>query len=115
MEDTNRLSWRKSSHSGNGGGNCVEVGGQALRVLVRDTRQAGSGPVLLHGRRVAPPDARAQRQVTRLPGVDGAGVHQPESGSPHAARRALPRPDPGSGVLPERAQARPPRRRGRRR
>ena len=37
--------WRKSSHSGGNGGSCVEVG-QAGRVLVRDTKQAGTGPVL---------------------------------------------------------------------
>ncbi len=30
--------WRKSSYSGNGGGNCVEVGSTARLVLVRDTR-----------------------------------------------------------------------------
>jgi Domain of unknown function (DUF397) len=39
------LNWRKSSHSGGNGGSCVEVG-QAGRVLVRDTKQAGTGPVL---------------------------------------------------------------------
>ncbi len=27
-------------------GNCVEVAGQDRRVLVRDTKQAGAGPVL---------------------------------------------------------------------
>jgi hypothetical protein len=39
--------WRKSSHSGNGGANCVEVGARADadRVLVRDTKDRG-GPVL---------------------------------------------------------------------
>lgn len=45
MEDRNLdRGWRKSSYSGNGGGNCVEVG-QAGRVLVRDT-QDRTGPVL---------------------------------------------------------------------
>ena len=45
MEDRNLdQGWRKSSYSGNGGGNCVEVG-QAGRVLVRDT-QDRTGPVL---------------------------------------------------------------------
>jgi hypothetical protein len=39
------LNWRKSSHSGGNGGSCVEVG-QAGRVLVRDTKQDGTGPVL---------------------------------------------------------------------
>jgi Domain of unknown function (DUF397) len=37
--------WRKSSYSGNGG-NCVEVADPGSRVLVRDTKQAGQGPVL---------------------------------------------------------------------
>jgi hypothetical protein len=39
------LNWRKSSHSGGNGGSCIEVG-QAGRVLVRDTKQDGTGPVL---------------------------------------------------------------------
>jgi len=46
MEDKIGLCWRKSSYSGNGGGNCVEVAGRGSRVLVRDTRQDGAGPVL---------------------------------------------------------------------
>jgi hypothetical protein len=29
--------WRKSRHSGNGGGNCVEIGNALTGVLVRDT------------------------------------------------------------------------------
>lgn len=44
--DVARGAWRKSSYSGSNGGNCVEVGGHSRRVLVRDTRQAGTGPVL---------------------------------------------------------------------
>jgi uncharacterized protein DUF397 len=45
MEDRNLdQRWRKSSYSGNGGGNCVEVG-QADGVLVRDTQDL-TGPVL---------------------------------------------------------------------
>jgi hypothetical protein len=45
MEDNIDLRWRKSSYSGNGGGNCVEVADQAARVLVRDTKDR-TGPVL---------------------------------------------------------------------
>jgi hypothetical protein len=37
--------WRKSSYSGGNGGNCVEVGAQAGRVLVRDTSDR-QGPAL---------------------------------------------------------------------
>jgi Domain of unknown function (DUF397) len=44
MEDT-ALKWRKSSYSGNGGGECVELADQAGHVLVRDTENR-SGPVL---------------------------------------------------------------------
>jgi Domain of unknown function (DUF397) len=43
--ESSDMNWRKSSHSGGNGGSCVEVG-QAGRVLVRDTKQAGTGPVL---------------------------------------------------------------------
>ena len=46
MEDNVDPRWRKSSFSGNGGGDCVEVAGQASRVLVRDTKQDGVGPAL---------------------------------------------------------------------
>jgi hypothetical protein len=38
MEDAISQSWRKSSYSGNGGGNCVEVGQSADAMLVRDTK-----------------------------------------------------------------------------
>lgn len=43
---TSEISWRKSSYSGGSGGNCVEIADRAGRVLVRDTKQAGTGPVL---------------------------------------------------------------------
>jgi hypothetical protein len=43
---TSEMSWRKSSYSGGSGGNCVEVADQAGRVLIRDTQQDGTGPVL---------------------------------------------------------------------
>ena len=37
--------WRKASYS-NGSGDCVEVGQAPTVVLVRDTKQDGTGPVL---------------------------------------------------------------------
>jgi Domain of unknown function (DUF397) len=46
--------WRKSSYSGNGGANCIETGIAPGAVLVRDTKDRGSGPVL----RVTPADWR---------------------------------------------------------
>jgi len=46
MEDNIDPRWRKSSYSGNGGGDCVEVADHASRVLVRDTKQDGAGPAL---------------------------------------------------------------------
>ena len=42
MEDHIKTPWRKSSYSGNGGGNCVEVVGRR-EVLVRDS-QDQEGP-----------------------------------------------------------------------
>jgi hypothetical protein len=42
--------WRKSSHSGSNGGNCVEVAPlSGARVAVRDSKQYGQGPVLIFG------------------------------------------------------------------
>jgi Domain of unknown function (DUF397) len=43
---TNDNRWRKSSYSGGSGGDCVEVAEASGRLLVRDTQQAGTGPVL---------------------------------------------------------------------
>jgi hypothetical protein len=37
--------WRKSSYSGNGGGNCVEVASVPSHVAVRDSKNPG-GPAL---------------------------------------------------------------------
>lgn len=39
------LRWRKSSYSDNGG-ECIEVGHSAGRVMVRDTKDRTVGPVL---------------------------------------------------------------------
>jgi hypothetical protein len=41
-----KANWRKSSYSGDGGSNCVEVGSTSAAVLVRDTKQHATGPVL---------------------------------------------------------------------
>ncbi len=46
MEEIAKLRWRKSSFSGNGGPDCVEVVDRGNHVLVRDTKQDGHGPVL---------------------------------------------------------------------
>jgi Domain of unknown function (DUF397) len=45
--DVTGATWRTSSYTGSGGGNCVEVGNQAQdrRVLIRDTKDR-RGPVL---------------------------------------------------------------------
>lgn len=45
MEDQIKPSWRKSSYSGNGGSDCVEVADHCNGVLVRDTKDR-PGPVL---------------------------------------------------------------------
>jgi hypothetical protein len=45
--------WRKSTHSGSGGGaNCVEAGHVRGAILIRDTKDSGTGPFL----RVTPAD-----------------------------------------------------------
>lgn len=38
--------WRKSTYSGGQGGECVEVAGTTRQVLVRDTKDHGTGPIL---------------------------------------------------------------------
>ena len=45
MEDQIRQGWRKSSYSGNGGGDCVEVGQIQDAIAVRDTKDH-TGPML---------------------------------------------------------------------
>ena len=40
--------WRKSSHSGSGGGNCIEVADSPGTVLVRDSKDP-DGPRLTFG------------------------------------------------------------------
>jgi hypothetical protein len=50
MEGTNHAltTWRKSTYSGGNGSNCVEVGGSASVVLVRDTKDR-AGAALMFG------------------------------------------------------------------
>jgi hypothetical protein len=40
------MKWRKSSYSGQSGGNCIEVADNSNRVLVRDTKRDSNGAVL---------------------------------------------------------------------
>jgi hypothetical protein len=40
------MNWRKSSYSGQSGGNCVEIADRDSRILVRDTKQRGHDPIL---------------------------------------------------------------------
>lgn len=48
MEEQDLSIWRKSTYSGTGGANCVEVAGGTRAVLVRDTTDR-SGPSLSIG------------------------------------------------------------------
>ncbi|MFE8017237.1 DUF397 domain-containing protein [Streptomyces antibioticus] len=49
-EDVSGLRWFKSSYSGSGGGNCVEVAAGLNAVYVRDSKAVSGGPVLRVGR-----------------------------------------------------------------
>jgi hypothetical protein len=42
MEGNRAITWRKSSYSGNSGGNCVEVGDAAHLIAVRDSKDPDS-------------------------------------------------------------------------
>jgi hypothetical protein len=46
MERIGSLRWRKSSYSSGNGGDCVEVGEGPDAILVRDTKQNGTGTML---------------------------------------------------------------------
>ena len=48
-ENVDELHWFKSSYSGSGGGNCVEVAAGLDTVHVRDSKAVGGGPVLRIG------------------------------------------------------------------
>lgn len=47
MEGSRALNWRKSSRSGNNGGQCIEVA-ESGRILIRDTKDR-AGAVLVFG------------------------------------------------------------------
>jgi uncharacterized protein DUF397 len=49
MEGNSAVTWRKSSYSGNNGGQCVEVGNAAYPIAVRDSK-VPDGPHLAFGR-----------------------------------------------------------------
>jgi hypothetical protein len=49
-ENVGGLRWFKSSYSGSGGGDCVEVAAGLQAVYVRDSKAAGNGPALRVGR-----------------------------------------------------------------
>jgi len=42
MEGNSAVTWRKSSHSGNNGANCVEAGNAAHLIAVRDSKDPDS-------------------------------------------------------------------------
>ncbi|GAA2944102.1 DUF397 domain-containing protein [Kitasatospora cinereorecta] len=48
--DVNGLRWFKSSYSGSGGGDCVEVADGHGAVYVRDSKATSGGPMLRVGR-----------------------------------------------------------------
>ena len=48
MDGKRAITWRKSSYSGNNGGQCVEVGTAARVIAVRDSKDP-HGPVLVFG------------------------------------------------------------------
>lgn len=41
--DSTLSTWRKSTYSGSGGANCVEIGDSGAKVMVRDTKNRDGG------------------------------------------------------------------------
>ncbi|MFD4030969.1 DUF397 domain-containing protein [Streptomyces sp. NPDC058637] len=48
--NAHELHWHKSSYSGSGGGDCVEVAVGRAAIYVRDSKVVGGGPSLRVGR-----------------------------------------------------------------
>jgi|HubBroStandDraft_2_1064218.scaffolds.fasta_scaffold2588547_1 hypothetical protein len=67
MEGNSVVTWRKSSYSGNNGGQCIEVGNAAQLIAVRDSK-AADGVRLAFGR------AAWEAFAARVKAGAGAGV-----------------------------------------
>ncbi len=50
MDDVKSAIWRKSSYSGNNGGNCVEVASDKREVAVRDSKDSGGTALVVTNR-----------------------------------------------------------------
>jgi hypothetical protein len=46
VTDFSDIAWRKSSHSGDDYGQCVELAAVSGMIGIRDSKQGGDGPVL---------------------------------------------------------------------
>ncbi|MEU5697277.1 DUF397 domain-containing protein [Streptomyces aurantiacus] len=46
IEQSDELTWFKSSYSGTNGGDCVEVAADLDAVFIRDSKALGGGPIL---------------------------------------------------------------------
>ena len=64
MEGNRAIAWRKSSYSGNNGGNCVEVGAAAPLIAVRDSKDP-DGARLAFGREAWEAFAARVKAATR--------------------------------------------------
>jgi hypothetical protein len=67
MEGNSAVAWRKSSYSGNNGGDCLEVGNAASLIAVRDSK-VPNGARLAFGR------AAWEAFAARVKAGAGAGV-----------------------------------------
>jgi Domain of unknown function (DUF397) len=90
MEGTSALSWRKSTYSGNNGGNCVEVSDAAHRPSARRYRPGRRGP------------DHPRRRLAEIHGDDQLGDDSKSGHGPHIGPCPLPsgRTDlrPGGGT-----------------
>jgi hypothetical protein len=100
MEDNIVHGWRTSSYSGNGGGNCIEVGTAAQAIAIRDTKKDGAGPVLrlsLAAWRKFTDQVKCSLPSDANPTSRGMHRH-PHSGTGLSPSKQLPRPFRGSRV-----------------
>ena len=64
MEGNRAIAWRKSSYSGNNGGNCIEVAAAAPLIAVRDSKDP-DGSRLTFGREAWDAFAAKVKAATR--------------------------------------------------
>jgi hypothetical protein len=68
MEGMSAPAWRKSSYSGNSGGNCTEVAATGAAVLVRDSKDPDGARLAFSAKAWRAFAAKVKRWLAAMPG-----------------------------------------------